>query len=135
LDANKLLVPSLPETDAQGNIVRGKDPNRSVLNALFSSFADAPGGCKEELQEVRISCGTELSFDKSFFLRTGISLENRLKGSRKFFGFGVGYKGIISDQSWGLDLHYLVPFGTTGSVSPFQNVCGVTLHFSIGSFD
>jgi hypothetical protein len=89
----------------------------------------------EELQEIRLNAGTEFAFDKSFFLRAGVSLENKLKGNRRFFGFGAGYKGIIADQSWGLDFHYLVPFGNIAAVSPFQNVFGFGLHFSIGSFD
>lgn len=134
-DANKLLVPSPPLRDGNGNIIAGKDPNRSVLNALFSSFSDAPGGLREELREVRLNAGAEFAFDNSFFLRGGISLENAQKGNRKFIGLGAGYKGVISDQSWGIDFHYLVPLQSQAIVSPFQNAYGFTLKFNIGSFD
>jgi hypothetical protein len=133
LDANKLLVPSPPSLDANGNILFGKDPDRSVLNALFSSFSDAPRGMGEELREIRVSCGTEFAFSDVFFLRSGISLENRMKGNRKFIGFGVGYKGLISDQSWAIDFHYLVPLYSVTATSPFQNCWGFTLGFNFGS--
>jgi len=135
LDANKLLVPTPPQYDASGNITAGKDPNRSVLNALFSSFIDAPGGFKEELREIRINAGAEFAFEKSFFLRSGISLENQTKGNLKFVGFGAGYKGTINEQSWGLDFHYLVPLATITAISPFQNSWGFTLKFNMGSFE
>lgn len=135
LDANKLLVPTPPVYDASGNITAGKDPNRSVLNALFSSFSDAPGGFPEELREVTINAGAEFAFDKQFFLRGGLSLENKLKGNRKFAALGVGYKTTINDQSWGLDFHYLIPMSTLTAVSPFQNSWGFTLKFSIGNFE
>ena len=135
LDANKLLVPTRPVYDALGNITAGKDPNRSVLNSLFSSFSDAPGGFAEELREITINAGAEFGFNKQFFLRGGLSLENRLKGNRKFAALGVGYKCIISDQSWGLDFHYLVPMSTIAAVSPYQNNWGFTLKFSFGNFE
>lgn len=135
LDANKLLVPTPPVYDANGNITAGKDPNRSVLNALFSSFYDAPGGLKEEFREIRINTGAEFAFEKSFFLRAGISLENQTKGNRKYVGFGAGYKGTINDQSWGLDFHCLVPLSTITAISPFQNSWGFTVKFSMGSFE
>lgn len=134
IDANKLLVPTPPETDNNANIIAGKDPNRSILNALFSSFSDAPEGFKEELREIRVNAGAEFAYDKSFFLRAGLSLENETKGNRKFVGLGVGYKGVINDQSYAIDFHYLVPFGTVSAISPFQNRWGINLQFNIGSF-
>ena len=135
LDANKLLVPTPPIYDANGNIIAGENPNRSVLNALFSSFSDAPGGFAEELREITINAGAEYAFDKQFFLRGGVSLESRFKGNRKFVGLGVGYQGILNDQSWGLDFHYLIPVATIGAVSPFQNSWGFTLRFNFGNFE
>jgi hypothetical protein len=135
IDANKLLVPSSPVYDGSGNILAGKDPDRSVLNALFSSFSDAPGGLKEELNEVRLSLGTEFAFEKSFFLRAGLCLENRSKGNRKYIGFGTGYVGTINDQNFRLDLHYLVPVSSVAIISPFQNNWGFSLQFGIGNLD
>ena len=134
-DASKLLVPTPPVYDNGGQIIAGKDPDRSVLNALFSSFSDAPGGFAEEFQEIRVCVGVELGLAHSFFLRSGVSIENKLKGNRKFIGLGVGYKEYIDDQSVQLDLYYLVPFGNTGAVSPFRNSFGLTLGVCIGNFE
>jgi hypothetical protein len=55
LDMNKLLVPTNPIRDINGNIIDGKDPDRSVPAAIFGSFSDAPGGFSEELSEISIS--------------------------------------------------------------------------------
>ena len=43
LDLNKLLVPTPPLRDANGNITSGTDDNRSVVSGMFGSFGDAPG--------------------------------------------------------------------------------------------
>ncbi|MCK9404557.1 MAG: type IX secretion system outer membrane channel protein PorV [Chitinophagaceae bacterium] len=134
LDINKLLVPTPPVYDATGTITAGKDPDRSILNALLSSFSDAPGGMAEELREIRVSAGLEYSFADQFFMRAGLSLENRLKGNKKFTALGVGYKGAIKDQAWGLNFHYLIPFGMITGVSPFQNSWGFTLKLNVGNF-
>ncbi len=123
MDVNKLLVPT----------PGGKHPDATVLQSLVSSFTDAPAS--EELSEIRVSTGLEYGFADQFFLRGGISLENRLKGNRKFCGVGVGYKGVLMDQSWGLDFHYLFPIGNLTIVSPFQQSFGFTLKFGIGNFD
>lgn len=135
LDANKLLVPSPPETDVNGNILRGKNPDRSVLNALFSSFSDAPIGGKEEFREIRWNAGVELDYRRSIAFRGGVSLEHNTKGNRKFIGLGAGYRFVIDDQACTMDFHYLVPFGTRSAISPFTNSWGFTLQFDIGNFD
>ncbi len=87
-----------------------------------------------DLNNLSISAGLEFGFLNQFFLRGGINFENQLEGNRKFFSLGVGYQGFIKDQSWGLDFHYLVPFGTIAAVSPFQNAVGFGLHLGIGNF-
>lgn len=89
---------------------------------------------KDDWNGIRITAGMEYGFAESFFLRTGLSLERAEKGDRKYVSFGAGYKGFVSDQSWGLDLYYLVPFGRRAGVSPFQNACGLTLLVNIGSY-
>lgn len=123
MDINKLLVPT----------PGGKHPDAGVLHGLFSSFTDAK--LREEIAEIRACVGLEYSFAEQFFLRAGLSLENRFKGNRKYIGFGAGYQGIVMDQSWGIDFHYLAPFGTVAAVSPFQNAFGLSLRFGIGNFD
>lgn len=117
LDLNKLLVPTPPiyatnedgtlETDENGNLVieSGKDPNRPLLSGMFGSFADAPGGFSEELQEVMISFGVEYSYDDKFALRSGYFYENPNKGGRKYFTMGVGF----DLKRLGFDFSYLVP--------------------------
>lgn len=89
---------------------------------------------KDDWKGVRISAGMEYVFAETFFLRGGLSLENAAKGDRKYFSFGAGYKGFVSDQSWGVDLFYLVPFAKGGGVSPFQNAYGLSLLMNIGSY-
>lgn len=119
LDLNKLLVPTTPiyQTDANGNLVvdgngnlviapnGGKDPNRPLISGIFGSFSDAPGGFKEEMQELMISFGVEYSYDDKFALRTGYFYENPNKGGRKYFTLGVGF----NYRRLGFDFSYLVP--------------------------
>ncbi len=119
LDLNKLLVPTTPiyQTDDNGNLVvdnngnlviapnGGKDPNRPLISGIFGSFSDAPGGFKEEMQELMISFGVEYSYDDKFALRTGYFYENPNKGGRKYFTLGVGF----NYRRLGFDFSYLVP--------------------------
>lgn len=117
LDFNKLLVPTPPiystnedgtlATDENGNLIieAGKDPNRSLISGMFGSFADAPDGFSEELQEVMISFGVEYSFDEKFALRTGYFYENPNKGGRRYFTVGLG----LDINKLGVDFSYLVP--------------------------
>lgn len=90
---------------------------------------------KDDWSGLRITSGVEYAFDEQFFLRGGVSLENKDKGNRRFFSLGAGFKGFVSDQSWGLDVHYLVPFGQSVGVSAFQHSFGLTLAINIGSFN
>jgi hypothetical protein len=57
LDLNKLMVPSPPIRDSQGNIVKGKDPDRSVLCGMVGAFSDAPEGGSEEVRVFRGGAG------------------------------------------------------------------------------
>lgn len=120
LDVNKLLVPTPPEYDASGRIVRGKDPNRSVPSGIFGSFSDAPGGFSEELQEISFSTGLEYWYNKQFAIRTGYFYENPNKGNRKYLTLGLGLKYNIVD----IDFSYLI---ANQQVSPLAN----TLRFSL----
>ena len=53
--------------------------------------------------------------------------ESEMKGNRKYFTFGVGFK---LDQKYGFDFAYLVP---TGSGSPLANTLRVTLLAAINN--
>ncbi len=117
LDFNKLLVPTPPvyttnedgtlATDENGNLIieAGKDPNRSLISGMFGSFADAPDGFSEELQEVMISFGVEYSYNDKFALRSGYFYENPNKGGRRYFTVGLGFEM----NKLGIDFSYLVP--------------------------
>ncbi|WP_232834974.1 type IX secretion system outer membrane channel protein PorV [Pleomorphovibrio marinus] len=119
LDFNKLMVPTPPiyeenengqiVTDGDGNPIiapnGGRDPNRPLLSGMFGSFVDAPGGIREEFQEVMVSFGVEYDYDDKFAVRTGYFYENPRKGGRRYFTMGVGFKW----QRLGFDFSYLVP--------------------------
>ncbi len=128
LDFNKLLVPTPPQYNSNGEIIAGKDPNRSVPAGIFGSFSDAPGGFSEELQEVSISTGLEYWYNKQFALRAGYFYENPNKGNRKYLTLGLGLKYNIVD----IDLSYLVANQQT---SPLANTLRFSLIFNFGSKD
>lgn len=123
LDFNKLLVPTTPEYDTNGNIVRGKDPNRTVPAGIFGSFSDAPGGLSEELQEVGISTGVEYWYDQQFALRAGYFYENPNKGDRQYLSLGLGLKYNIVD----IDFSYLM---ANQQQSPLANTLRFSLKFN-----
>ena len=119
VEFNKLLVPTPPvyEIDPATNspkidpntgkyvIAAGKDPDRSVPEGIFGSFNDAPGGMKEELQEINVSQGMEYWYNNVFAARAGYFYEPKTKGSRQFFTFGAGVKYSIIT----IDGSFLVP--------------------------
>ncbi len=125
LDFNKLLVPSPPIRDETGQIIAGEDPNRSLLNAMFTSFSDAPNGAKEEFQEIMTSIGVEYWYNKSFAARVGYFNEAANKGNRKYLTLGLGF----TKNRFGIDVAYLVP--TAKREHPLAETLRFTLHFNI----
>ncbi|MFD2582352.1 type IX secretion system outer membrane channel protein PorV [Pedobacter vanadiisoli] len=123
LDFNKLMAPTQPIYDADGNIVKGKDPDRSVPAGIIGSFSDAPGGFREELQEVGISAGTEVSFKDALYLRTGYLYQNPQKADNSYFTLGLG----VRYSSLAFDFSYLIGSGQ----SPLRNTLrfGLQAHF------
>ncbi len=109
-DFNKLLVPS-----------EGGTSDKTVLEGIFSSFRDASGGGREELQEIIVSSGLEYWYNELFAARAGVFLEHKDKGNRKFMTFGAGVKFNVVT----IDFAYLQPFETQ---HPLQG----TLRFSVG---
>ncbi|MFO7755185.1 MAG: type IX secretion system outer membrane channel protein PorV [Bacteroidales bacterium] len=122
-DLNKLLVPTPPEYDVNGEIVAGKDPNVAVPVAIFQSFIDAPGGIKEELNEISYSLGMEYWYNKQFAIRGGYFHEHASKGNRKYFTAGAGFRMNV----FSLDFSYLMPLVNNHPLAR-------TLRFSL-SFD
>jgi hypothetical protein len=125
LDFNKLLVPTQPIYDINGNITSGKNPERSVPSGIFGSFSDAPGGFSEELNEINIATGIEYWYNKKFALRTGYFYENPQKGDRRYFTLGTG----IKYESFNLDFAYLL---ANARKSPLANTLRFTLLFNFG---
>ena len=123
LDLNKLLVPTPPIYDTDGNIIDGKDPNVSVPAGILQSFYDAPGGFSEELREIMIGIGAEYWYNDQFAIRGGYFYEDKTKGNKKYFTMGAGLRLNI----FTLDFSYLIPETQT-------NALARTLRFSL-SFD
>ncbi len=125
LDLNKLMVPTQPIYDQNGNISKGKDPDRSVPAGIFGSFADAPGGISEELKEINISTGLEYSFQNTFALRAGYTYQSPEKGNSTYFTLGAGFKyNVLS-----IDLAYLA--GKTTN-NPLANTLRVGIQAGFG---
>ena len=120
VDINKLLVPTPIGEDANGN---NQDDalEASVASAIFTSFADAPGGAIEELREFTIATGVEYWYNQQFAVRAGYFYEAPTKGNRKYFSAGLGLRYSV----FGLDFSYLIP--TTAQRNPLDN----TLRFSL----
>ncbi len=114
-DVNKLLIPTKNDmsTEDYNNI--------SALSGVFKSFSDAPGGFKEEMQEILWAVGLEYSYNKQFFVRAGYSHENINKGNRKYFTVGAGFKLTMFELNAG----YVI------AATP-ANPLDQTLRFSLG---
>ncbi len=125
LDFNKLLVPTQPIRDSNGNITLGKDPDRSVPAGIFGSFGDAPGGFSEEVKEVSIAAGMEYWYNQQFALRAGYFYEAPEKGDRRYFTVGAGLKYNI----FNIDFAYLL---ANPQKSPLANTLRFTLLFNFG---
>lgn len=141
LDLNKLLVPARPresdyvdysETDNSIRIEQEREyldavenwENMSSITGIFKSFSDAPGGFKEELQEITWSLGAEYSYNQQFFVRAGYYYENANKGNRQYFGFGAGFSLNVLR----LDASYML---ATAQTSPLDQTLRFTLSFDM----
>lgn len=102
LDLNKLLVPTPPVRDGNGNIIKGEDDNISVPAGIFSSFTDAPGGFREQVQELNVSSGLEYCYARKYALRAGYHYENPRKGDLQYLtlGFGLKYENLKFDFAY-----------------------------------
>lgn len=134
IEVNKLLVPTNPTferdsagfviVDTQGNpvIQFGQSPNKGVLGGMFGSFADAPGGAREEFHEYNFSFGAEYWYNRILALRAGYFNEAQQKGNRKYVTLGLGLRYSV----FGFDFSYLVP---VKSRNPLENTLRFTLAF------
>lgn len=129
VEMQKLLVPTPRDFNNDG-VINGADSveyNKiSWTQGLFSSFGDAPGGFSEEMKEVTYSAGAEYNYQDSFALRLGYFNENELKGARKFFSLGAGFKYNVVK----LDVSYL--FSASQVRNPLENTLRFSLTFNFG---
>lgn len=95
-------------------------------SGMFKSFNDAPDGFSEELKEFTYSIGTEYWYKDAFAFRLGYFNESELKGKRKYFTLGAGFKY----NSLGLDVSYL--FSTSKVPNPLENTLRFSLTFNFG---
>ena len=96
----------------------------SPISGIFKSFADAPGGFKEELQEIYWGVGVEYAYNNQFFLRGGYHYENEFKGNRKYFTLGTGFKMSV----FSLDAAYLISMAQS---NPLDQTLRFTLSFDM----
>jgi hypothetical protein len=149
-EVTKLLVPTPPAiiqptdldddgTISPSEIAAANDANTSAQNeyrktswtsGIFKSFNDAPDGFSEELKEFTWALGAEYWYQDSFALRMGYFNEHELKGARKFFTLGAGFKYNIVK----IDVSYL--FSASKVRNPLENTLRFSLTFNFGdSYD
>lgn len=129
-DANKLLVPTVPvqnegesATDYQARVI-DEYSSMSSITGLFKSFGDAPGGFKEELQEIQWSLGAEYVYHDQFSLRAGYHHESANKGNLKYFTVGGGFRMSV----FSLDVGYVI---STAQSNPLDQTLRFTLAFDM----
>ena len=129
-DANKLMVPTVPrqEVDESNSDyqdrVRRQYSDMSSIKGMFKSFSDAPGGFKEELEEVQWSLGAEYVYHDQFSLRAGYHHESESKGNRKYFTVGGGFRMSV----FSLDVGYVI---STAKSNPLDQTLRFTLAFDM----
>ena len=129
-DANKYLVPTVPKqnTDEDNSTyeerVHKEYDEVSAISGIFKSFGDAPGGFKEELQEIYYGIGAEYVYNDKFSLRAGYHHESQNKGNRKYFTVGAGFKMNV----FSLDAAYVV---ATAKSNPLDQTLRFTLAFDM----
>lgn len=96
------------------------------VSGMFKSFGDAPDGFGEEFKEFTWALGAEYSYQDAFSLRTGYFHESEMKGARKFFTLGAGFKYNIVK----IDVSYL--FSASKVKNPLENTLRFSLTFNFG---
>ena len=135
-EVTKLLVPTpqkVVDFDEDGDIdssdyaeANNRYRKTSWVSGIFKSFNDAPDGLSEELKEFTWALGAEYWYQDSFALRMGYFNENELKGARKYFTLGAGFKYNIVK----IDVSYL--FSTSTVKNPLENTLRFSLTFNFG---
>lgn len=138
-DLNKLMVPTKPTIEqyaeetgesidditGYANWIQSQGYNDiSPIKGIFKSWGDAPGGFKEELQEIQVSVGAEYTYHNQFSVRAGYHHESENKGNRKYFTVGAGFRMSV----FSLDAAYLV---STAQSNPLDQTLRFTLSFDL----
>ena len=128
LDLNKLLVPTPHfRTYSYDSIQSLTDYNNiSPVAGALQSFADAPGGFSEELQEIQISAGAEYWYAETFAVRAGYFFEHQNKGGRQYATVGIGLRYNI----FSFDMSYLIPT-TKLSTNPLSNTIRIQISMDL----
>ncbi|GGB76784.1 hypothetical protein GCM10007424_16010 [Flavobacterium suaedae] len=98
----------------------------SWVSGIFESFGDAPDGFSEELKEITYSVGAEYMYQDAFAFRLGYFNESEVKGARKFFSLGAGFKYTVVK----IDVSYL--FSASKVRNPLENTLRFSLTFNFG---
>lgn len=145
-EVTKLLVPTPParitpvDADGNGSIDQSEIDVASAAydqalsdyrktswtSGIFKSFNDAPAGFSEELKEFTWALGAEYWYQDSFAFRMGYFNENELKGAKKFFTLGAGFKYNVVK----IDVSYL--FSASKVRNPLENTLRFSLTFNFG---
>ncbi len=98
-DANKLLAylpfPKQEEGEEQFRYedrVHREYNDISAIRGIFKSFGDAPGGFKEELQEIYYGVGAEYTYNDKFRSVQAIITKPRTRATASYFTVGAGFK-------------------------------------------
>ena len=129
-DANKLLVPTVPaqlegesSADYQDRVIKEYSDVGSI-SGIFKSFSDAPGGFKEEMEEIQWSVGAEYIYHDQFSLRAGYHHQSESKGNLKYFTVGGGFRMNV----FSLDVGYVI---STAQTNPLDQTLRFTLAFDM----
>lgn len=148
-EVTKLMVPTPParvvafDADGNGDFTDAGDisqadadnaNNQAISDyrkttwttGIFKSFGDAPDGLSEEFKEITYALGAEYWYQDSFALRTGYFHESEVKGARKYFTLGAGFKYNIVK----IDVSYL--FSASKVRNPLENTLRFSLTFNFG---
>ena len=129
-DANKLMVPTVPKQndgetkEEYEERVISEYSDVSAFSGMIKSFSDAPGGFKEELEEIQWSVGAEYVYHDQFSLRAGYHHESENKGNRKYFTIGGGFRMNV----FSLDVGYVI---STARSNPLDQTLRFTLAFDM----
>ncbi len=131
VDLNKLLVPTPPKQEEgespEDFMARVNDEGYygiSSIAGIFKSFGDAPGGFKEEMEEIQWSIGAEYTYNDRFMLRAGYHHEAENKGNRKYFTVGAGFHMSV----FTVDAAYVF---STAQTNPLDQTMRFSLAFDL----